>query len=373
LCDPNGYNFTGLLIVFKAVSLAKHVVLVEPKYYTQYPSVGLLKLSSYHRSIGNTTELVKGSEKPRRKPELIYVTSLFTWAWKPVWEAVGFCKKLYPNVEVWLGGLYASLLPDHAKQSGADHVYEGLFKEAEDLMPDYDLVPDWDGSIIFSSRGCIRTCKFCSVPVLEGKLNSVRYSIRHLIWPMHTRVVFFDNNILASPGWRTIFDELEDMKLRVDFNQGLDARLITEEVAERLSRLKRERLLRLAYDEQKNRQFVEKAIERLKAYGIKGREILVYALFNYEDDPKDFFQRILDILKWGTVAYPMRFEPLDALEKNRYIGPAWDQQRVDMVQRARRVIGYGGAFPPYEGLIKKFEKAKSFDEAFSLRPPRKQF
>lgn len=351
--------------------MTNHILLVEPRYYTQYPPLGLLKLSAYHKSQGDSTELVKGLETPSRKPDLVYVTSLFTWAWKPVWEGIGFCKKLYPNVEVWLGGLYASLRRDHAEQSGADHVHVGLFKEAEDLMPDYDLVPGWDGSIIFSSRGCIRTCKFCSVPVLEGKLNSVKYSIKHLIWPKHTRVIFFDNNILASPGWRTIFDELEDMKLRVDFNQGLDARLMTEEVAEKLSKLKRERLLRLAYDEQKNRRFVQKAIERLKAYGIKGREILVYALFNYEDDPQDFFQRIRDILGWGAVAYPMRFEPLDALEKNKHIGRAWDAKRLDMVQRARRVIGYGGAFPPYTGLIKKFEMAKNFDDAFRLTPPRK--
>jgi hypothetical protein len=310
-------------------------------------------------------------EKPKKKPKLIYVTSLFTWAWKPVWEAVDFFKKLYPSVEVWLGGLYASLLPNHAKQSGADHVYEGLFKDAEDLMPDYGLVPGWDGSLVFSSRGCIRSCKFCSVPILEGKLNSVKYSIKNFIWPTHTRVIFFDNNILASPGWRSIFAELEDMKLRVDFNQGLDARLITDEVAERLSRLKRERLIRLAYDERKNRKSVQKAIECLRAHGIKGREILVYVLFNYKDNPEDFFQRVKDILEWGTVAYPMRFEPLDTLEKNKYVAPAWDAKRLDMVQRARRVIGYGGAFPPYDALIKKFEKARDFDEAFRLRPPSK--
>lgn len=348
--------------------MVKHILLVEPRYYTQYPPLGLLKLSSYHKSLGDTTELVKGLEMPSRKPDLIYITSLFTWAWKPVWEAIGFCKKLYPEVEVWLGGLYASLRHDHAEQSGADHVHEGLFEEAEDLMPDYDLVPEWDGSLIFSSRGCIRACKFCAVPILEGKLNSIKHSIKHLIWPEHSKVIFLDNNILASPSWRSIFDELEDMKLRVDFNQGLDARLITEEVANKLSKMKRMRLLRLAYDTQKNKQSVEKAIKRLNAYGIKGRDILIYVLYNYEDDPDDFFQRIRDILKWRAVAYPMRFEPLDALEKNRYVAPAWNAKRLDMVQKARRVIGYGGAFPPYIGLVKKFEKAKDFDEAFSLRP-----
>jgi hypothetical protein len=167
-----------------------------------------------------------------------------------------------------------------------------------------------------------------------------------------------------------IFDELQEIGLRVDFNQGLDDRLITDEVAERLSRIKKIRMVRLAYDTPQNRKFVQKAVERLNAHGIKGRQIQIYALFNHEDDPEDFFNRIRDILEWGAVAYPMRFEPLDALEKNKHVGKAWDLKRLDMVQRARRVIGYGGAFPPYTGLVNKFRYAKGFDEAFSLRPPK---
>lgn len=76
-----------------------------------------------------------------------------------------------------------------------------------------------------------------------------------------------------------------------------------------------------------------------------------------------------DLLEWGVVAYPMRFEPLDSLKKNQHIGSKWTPEQLELVAHARRVIGYGGAFPPYEGLRKKFINAKSFEEAFSLRPP----
>jgi len=202
-----------------------HVLLVEPEYYTTYPPLGLLKLSAFHKGRGDTTELVRGCTEAEREPDRIYVTSLYTWAWKPVWEAVRYYKRRFPKAEVWLGGLYASLMPEHAALSGADRVHVGLFREAEDLLPDYSLVPDWDGSIVFSSRGCNRSCPFCAVPVLEGRLNSVKHSIRHLIYPGHSRVIFWDNNILQSPGWRSIFEELKDLDLKVDFNQGLDARL----------------------------------------------------------------------------------------------------------------------------------------------------
>ncbi len=358
-----------------------HVLLVEPNYYTRYPPLGLLKLSSYHKSRGDTTELVRvkheGYRKAKNKPRRIYVTSLWTWAWKSVWEAIGYYRKLYPDSEIWLGGAYASILPDHASNAGADLVFEGLFKEAEDLLPDYTLVPDWDGSILFASRGCNRKCGFCVVWKLEGPINSCKKSIKHLIWPSHTKVILWDNNFLQSPYWREILDELEELQLKVDFNQGIDAAYVTDEVAERLSRLRldsgRGIKIRLAYDESWRKRHVQKAIERLKDYGFKGRSIMVYILFNWVDDPDDFFHRVRDVLRWGVVAYPMQYQPIEipwALQKNSYISPKWDWHRIDLVQRFRRVVGYGGALPPYKALVEKFEKAQSFDEAFSLREPK---
>lgn len=352
--------------------MTKHVLLVEPSYYTRYPPLGLLKLSSYHKILGDTTELVRGTTTDiSEMPDIIYVTSLFTWAWKPVWEAIQFYSELFPGSELWLGGLYASLMPGHAALSGIDpnHIFKGIFKNSEDLRPDYNLVPEWNkkvgGSIIFSSRGCIRSCPYCAVPQLEGPLSAAKYSIRDLIWPSHKKVIFFDNNFLASPGWKSVLKEVEELNLRVDFNQGLDARLLSGKVARRISQLKIDRFIRLSYDYGQMRPYVEKAIGILKSQGINGRKILVYALYNFTDSPQDLFERMKDILSWGAVCYPMRYQPLNALTKNRHIAPKWDAIRLDAVQRARRVIGSGGAFPPYEGMLKvKVEKCNTFDEAF---------
>lgn len=342
-----------------------HILLVQPDYYTRYPPLGLLKLASYHKTLGDTVEYVRGEKSDLKKPDLIYITSLFSYAWRPVHDAVRYYKHLFPHVRVVLGGIYASLLPEHAKSSGADEVHVGLFEPAEDMLPDYSLVPKWDASIVFASRGCIRKCSFCAVPLLEGKVNSIKYSIRHMIYPSHKRVILWDNNILGCPNWQTIFDELLEINRKVDFNQGLDARLLTSKVAERLVKLKCE-VIRLAHDHCDMSGQVEKAIQRLKEVGVKSRNITVYTLFNYNDDPEDFFGRVRDILNWGAVSYPMRYEPLCSLQKNAYIAPKWSLKEIEMVQESRRVIGYGGAFPPYEGLIKKFDKAKSFHEAFTL-------
>lgn len=184
---------------------SKRVLLIKPKYYSAYPPLGLLKLSAYHKSLGNSVELVYGVGEPVSEddPDIIYVTSLFTWAWKEVWEAVQYYSLRFPNAELWLGGLYASLMPEHAALSGVNpsRIFKGIFADAESLCPDYSLVPEWNerqkASIVFSTRGCIRACTFCGVSRIEGKLNSERESIKDLIWPGHTKIIFFDNNFLA--------------------------------------------------------------------------------------------------------------------------------------------------------------------------------
>src|SRR5437868_14537592 len=120
------------------------ILLVEPAYYSQYPALGLLKLSTLYKSRGHEVRFVRGlSLVTKFVPDEIKVTSLFTWAWKPVWEAVAFYRALFPKAKVSLGGVYASLTPEHAKQSSAHEVVSGPIPEAEDLLPYYSIVPEW--------------------------------------------------------------------------------------------------------------------------------------------------------------------------------------------------------------------------------------
>jgi hypothetical protein len=356
-----------------------NILLVEPAYYTQYPPLGLLKLSTWYKQQGHEVRFVRGIQLLTRFiPDEIKVTSLFTWAWRPVWEAVAFYRALFPRARISLGGIYATLMPDHAKQSGADEIGMGLVTEVEDMMPDYELVPEWHtkraASIVFSHRGCIRKCDFCAVPKLEGKPFAARPNSRvaHLIHPDHKRVILWDNNVLGERHWRDLFAELRGLNLEIDFNQGLDARLVTEEAADEIVRLNVP-VIRFAYDFPGMRKGMQRAITHLKAVGL-GRHrlghICCYVLYNHRDTPDDLFERVRDLLAWGIAAYPMRYQPLSgdqALEKDTYVSPNWTFEQLNMVQMARRVIGFGGALPPYEGLIKKFAKARNFNEAFELR------
>jgi hypothetical protein len=349
-----------------------NVLLVEPqnsrKYHTPYPPLGLLKLAAHHRQRGDIVRLVTGISQDGFEPDIIYITSLFTYAWEPVHEVIRFYSTQYRKARVIVGGIYASLCSEHLEQvfGGRLEIHQGLVPEIEELLPDYSLVPEWKASILFSSRGCVRRCPFCSVPQLEPDFEAKK-SIKRLIYPGHKKAILWDNNILASPYWQNIFDELEESGLEIDFNQGLDARLLTEETALRLNRLRIPRV-RLAYDSKGIKQSLKKAINLLKAVGIDGRRIIVYCLYGYLDTPEDFLERLKDLMTWGVVAYPMRYQPLEPCTKDSYISPNWTKDELEMIAKARRVIGYGGAFPPHDGLRGKLISAVNFEQAFVLRP-----
>jgi len=348
-----------------------NILLVEPqkskKYHTTYPPLGLLKLAAYHKKRRDKIGFVQGFSDDGFEPNTIYITSLFTYAYEPVHDVIRYYSKKYKRAKIIVGGIYATLCPDHLKETFGNRIKicKGIVEKLENILPDYSLVPDWKASILFASRGCVRKCSFCSVSHLEPTFKPKK-SIKHLIYPGHKKVIFWDNNIFASPYWRNIFDELKELNLVVDFNQGLDARLLTEEVAIRLKRLKMS-VVRLAYDIKGIRKSLKRAIELLKEVDFKGRKIIVYCLHNFSDTPEDFLNRIKDLMEWGVVAYPMRYEPLEPRPKNTYISPHWTVGQLEMIAKARRVIGYGGAFPPYEGLKRKVLKAKNFEAAFKLR------
>lgn len=118
---------------------------------------------------------------------------------------------------------------------------------------------------------------------------------------------------------------------------------------------------------------MKQAIGLLKNAGISGRRIVVYCLFNYLDTPEDFLERIKNLVTWGVVSYPMRHQALEPGSKDNYISLNWTKEQLEMLARARRVIGYGGAFPPYEGLKKKILNADTFEQAFKLKPPKQRW
>ena len=295
------------------------ILLVEPDYYARYPPLGLLKIGTYHRLLGDEVYFVRGRTQAQLpEPETIYVTSLFTYAWRPVRDAISYYRALFPKAKILLGGIYASLLPDHAKLLGADEVHVGLKSELEDLVPSWDLIPEWDGSILFASRGCIRKCGFCSVPKLEGPPTGSSSEGPEPDLPGHKRVILWDNNILGNENWEPIFDELAGLDLEVDFNQGLDARRVTPEVAKKLRHLKLHSI-RMAYDYPGVGPFVKRARqEQLEELLVAGADVpaVVAALLR----PPLYATRFG--AGFGTL-YTAEYRPAEGVARYHWPGRTW--------------------------------------------------
>lgn len=320
--------------------------------------------------MNDEVQLIIGCEEAKWTPDKIYITSLFTWAWKTVHDTVDYYKSKYPDSDITLGGIYATLMPEHAAQTGVE-IHKGLFKEAEDLVPYYELVEDWDASIIFSSRGCVNNCPFCAVPILEPEFT-YKESISELIYPGHKRVVLWDNNFLASPHFKEILAEIREKKLLVDFNQGIDLRLIDKETAELIKSM-RTYLIRVAFDGREEYPFVKRGIENLIEAGVRPKKILCYILYNYDDTPDDFLFRLKKCMEWEVAAYPMRYQPVegeDALKKDSHISPNWTQEQLDLVVKARRIMGKRGAFIPHKYFKAKVvsKKADTIEKALEIWP-----
>ena len=333
-------------------------LLVEPNYHAPLPPLGLLKIASMLRTKGESVQLVKGKVITDR-PDKIFVTSLFTWEWKAVWDAISFYHSRFPDVEIVLGGIYASLMPNHARKSGAK-VHTGLYQEAEYMLPAYDLVPEWDGSEVFSSRGCIRACDFCPVRIIEGKIRQHVNSIKPFIWPSHTRVVLFDNNAIASPNWDVTWQELKDIGKKVDIREGIDARLVTDDIALQVSQLKMEKI-QTAYDSIKDHDKIEEGISILKKY-IPKKNFVAFVLYNWKDTPEEYWIRIKELASWNVIPFPMRYQPLNELKKNNYVSSDWTKKDLSDVRKFTLKYGFNSLLFPKRLLSAGILKAKSIED-----------
>lgn len=159
-----------------------------------------------------------------------------------------------------------------------------------------------------TTTGCPNKCAFCAVPKIEGKLVELED------WP--DRPIVMDNNLLAASQKHLgrVFDRLEKHPV-VDFNQGVDHRLINGQVARRFARLKNP-IIRLALDNAEGVRRWSSALETLVNAGVKKRSIRSYALVGFDSDPSEAWARCNGIENCGIMALPQWFHRLDSLEKN---------------------------------------------------------
>lgn len=217
---------------------------------TGFPNLALMKLSAYHKVRGDAVEWWN----PLLLYDKVYSSKVFTFS--PV----------------------NPYLPLDAIKGGTGYgLYNDLPQEIDAMQPDYSMYPDCGHAIGFLTRGCIRDCPWCVVPRKEGAIRPYR-TWREVKRPDSRDIVFLDNNVLACPWGIGQMESMIGEDVRVDFNQGLDARLITPKVAKLLARLKWIRFVRMSCDTDAMLPVVLEAIRLLGAEGIKPYRLFVYLL-----------------------------------------------------------------------------------------------
>lgn len=376
----------------------KNILLIEPGYKNKYPPLGLMKIAQYHGPRGkrDRVRFIKGTDRSVLSEawDRIYVTTLFSFEYRKIAQTIDFALDVAnrQSDKVFVGGIAASLmyerflneprwqgvrfikgllsappaialqLDDFAEELYADDTNG---KPIEDLVPDYGIIDQVDYNyavrdayFAYTTRGCIRKCRFCGVPTLEGQqrdtesLSSTVRAIEDLYGPKKD-LILMDNNVVASPRFKEIIAEIRDLgfvpgakllrkgsrvpvQRRVDFNQGVDARILCKDpmFLRELATICL-KPLRIAFDHLGVRKPYEKAVRFAAQHGLT--ELSNYMLYNFHDGPADLFERMrlnvklneeLGVRVWS---FPMRYQPTNRPDRG-HIGKKWSRYQLRSMQ-----------------------------------------
>ena len=415
--------------------LSREILLIEPSYSNKYPPLGLMKLAAYHGSFGRGDHVtfIKGEDEKvlNQAWDRVYVTTLFSFEWNRTASAIDFAIRAAGGQpeRVFVGGIAVSLMfdafIDEPRWAGVRFIKglldgppaESLVLSADDydfgaddltgtpveeLVPDYGILehidygyPVHDAYFGYASRGCVRNCSFCGVPKLEGGQREMP-PLSNLVKGVKERygekkdLVLMDNNITASARFKEVIAEIRDLgftpgaklsrdgqqpvKRRVDFNQGVDARILAQS-----GMFLREMAtvcispLRIAFDHIGVRKVYEKSIRMAAENEITS--LSNYMLYNFMDSARDLYQRMrlnidlneeLGIRIWS---FPMRYQPV-TLKDRSHVGKNWNRYYLRsfqlMLQATRGVVSGSPPFflRAYGENSEEFERLLRLPHAF---------
>ena len=376
------------------------ILLLEPGYANKYPPIGLMKISYFHKYIHHDYVRFAKGKLPdalsEKKWDRVYVTTLFTFEWQKTKEAIEYALSVVKDpTQVYTGGILATLMPDLiAKNFPTVKNNPGLLDKKGTLGLEYEecidrltldygmlddiadeyIYPAHDAYFTYMTRGCGMKCEFCAVQTLEPEYYpyiSITEAIKRVDEQFGPKkdLLLMDNNVLRSPKFDEIIDEIKALGFAkgatyinpksgkrvqrfVDFNQGLDAFLLTPHKAKRLGELAI-RPARIAFDHIEDADAYKKAIRLCAENGIT--HMSNYLLYNgvdftgkghsyHADTPEDLYERMhisMDLQEElikstghqvTIFSFPMRYIPLEDLKRG-FVGTHWNPKYLRALQR----------------------------------------
>jgi len=297
--------------------------LIDIDYNGSFPNIALMKLSAWHKSIGDSVEWYMPFSD---RYDIVYVAKVFSFSedYKDVINAdvvvyggTGYQIQLIDGVETWCKPTKKPFM-------------EQLEPEQEHIYPDYSLYPSLtkDTAYGFLTRGCPRGCKFCHVAAKEGKRS---YKVADLseFWRGQRNICLCDPNILACKDWKPLMQQLIDSKAWIDLNQGVDARMMTEEKARMLGEMKIKEI-HFAWDRYGDKESVLHGLELYAKHAAKKphpHNCIVYTIVNFDTTFEQDLERIYTLRDLGYWAYVMIYDKEHCNRKYRDLA-RWVNNRV---------------------------------------------
>ena len=348
------------------------ILLIEPSYKNKYPPLGLMKIATFHKERGDEVHFVKGLNKDLKIQtwDRIYIATLFSFYWSKTIETIKYYEYSVNDPQnLFIGGPMATVMASEIEKDTGYKVVDGLLnkkgkiklphdEKIDSLIPDYSILNELEykyhannAYFAYMTRGCIRRCQFCAVPTIEP------YYVEYIPLKEHIEIVnekygekkdllLLDNNVLASSRFNKIIDEIQSVgfyngaKLKnsfrhVDFNQGLDLRLLTEAKMKRLAEIPI-KPIRIAFDHiSLKKQYINK-IELAAKYGLI--YLSNYILYNYiNDTPEDLYSRLKinvelnERLGTHIFSFPMKYVPVDSKDR-KFVGNNWTPKHLRSIQ-----------------------------------------
>ena len=267
-----------------------------------YPNLPLMKLSAWHKTQGDQVEWYMPLFHSIGEPfDRVYMSKVFSFT--PDFE--------YPinAKEVVKGGSGYCIELENGKEVYHTERDKNLPPEIEHIYPDYSLYPEQceDTAYGFLTRGCPRGCHFCHVEAKEGRCSHKVADLSEF-WRGQKNIVLCDPNLIACPDWKDLLQQLIDSKAKVNINQGIDIRMMTEEKAEMIRKLRVD-TVHFAWDRYEDKDII---VPKFKAFkditGWRSRKTSVYVLTNFNTTFEQDLERIYTLRDMDYDPYVMIYD-----------------------------------------------------------------
>lgn len=286
---------------------------------SEFPNLALMKISTYHKMNGDSVSWYT----PFDEYDIVYMSKIFSFT---------------EDYDQWITNA------NHIRKGGTGYdLSTSLPEEVEYQIPDYSIYPQIGNKTAygFLTRGCPNKCKWCVVPRKEGNVRPYM-DVDDIAVDGRTNLILMDNNILACDYGLQQIEKIIDKEYRVDFNQALDARLITDDIAKLLAKVKWLNQIRFGCDTPKQIKECERAMQMIDSHRGKPASYLMYTMINSDFD--ESFKR----LNYWRLYKRVRIvaQPFRDVDNPKQIIPQWQK---DLARWAmRREIYAVSEFKDYE-------------------------